>query len=190
MAPAELLVVRHAQSTWNAERRWAGQLDPELSAAGRTQAAALATRLAAEETPFAAVACSDLRRARQTAAILAMALGLPEPASVPGLRERRAGRWEGLTSPEIEERFPGALERWRRGEVVDQPGGEPWGAFTIRVVAALAELARGNFPLPAVVVAHQGVLRALEHHFGVAPRRAADLRGLLLDARLSRLAHW
>jgi 2,3-bisphosphoglycerate-dependent phosphoglycerate mutase len=86
MAHAELLVVRHAQSTWNAEHRWAGQLDPELSAAGRRQAAALGERKAAEATPFAAVACSDLRRARQTAEILAVALGLPEPAGVPGLR--------------------------------------------------------------------------------------------------------
>jgi broad specificity phosphatase PhoE len=190
MAAADLLVVRHAQSTWNAEHRWAGQLDPELSAAGREQAASLATRLAAATPPFAAVVCSDLRRALQTAEILSESLDLPEPVAVSGLRERHAGEWAGLTSPEIEARFPGALQRWRRGEVVEQPGGESWEAFTTRVVDALGGLAAGGLCLPAVVVAHQGVLRALEHHFGLAPRPAADLRGLRLDTQLGRLTHW
>jgi broad specificity phosphatase PhoE len=130
MGAAELLVVRHARSTWNAEHRWADQIDPELSPGGRAQAAALASGLAPEAPPFAAVACSDLRRALQTTEILADALGLPEPVGVPGLRERHAGQWAGLTSPEIEARFPGALDRGRRGEAVEQPGGEWWEAFT------------------------------------------------------------
>ncbi|MCU1376054.1 MAG: Histidine phosphatase superfamily (branch 1), partial [Actinomycetia bacterium] len=39
--PSRLIVVRHAQTTWNAERRWAGSSDPVLSALGCEQAAAL-----------------------------------------------------------------------------------------------------------------------------------------------------
>jgi probable phosphoglycerate mutase len=66
----DLLVVRHAESTWNAEHRWAGQRDPGLSAKGRRDAAELARRLAALDPP----STSDLRRARQTAQLVAPAL--------------------------------------------------------------------------------------------------------------------
>jgi broad specificity phosphatase PhoE len=189
----ELLVVRHAQSTWSSQHRWAGQRDPGLSVQGHTQAAALAVRLAALDPPVTAAASSDLRRARQTAHILAQALGLPPPARVPGLRERHAGQWTGLTSQQIQARFPGQLERWRCGEVVDPPGGEPWDGFTDRVVVALGELATAGLGARVVVVAHQGVLRALERHFGITPCPAADLGGVWLQAQhraLGWLARW
>ncbi len=189
----ELLVVRHAQSTWNAQHRWAGQRDPGLSVHGRTEAAALAVRLAALRPPFAAAAASDLRRARQTAGIVAQTLRLPLPAVVPGLRERRAGQWTGLTSQQIQARFPGQLDRWRRGEVVNPPGSEPWNGFTDRVVVALGELAAGSLGARVVVVAHQGVLRALAHHFGRPPCPAANHGGVWLHAphgALGWLARW
>jgi len=189
----DLLVVRHAESTWNAEHRWAGQRDPGLSAKGRRDAAELARRLAALRPQFASAASSDLRRARQTAQLVARALGLPPPVAVAGLRERDGGRWTGLTSRQIEARFPGELDRWRRGEVIEPPGSEPMEAFTGRVVAALGELAASRPGTRGLVVAHQGVLRALEHHLGVAPARAAELRGVWLRAAqgtLAWLAHW
>jgi glucosyl-3-phosphoglycerate phosphatase len=193
MGAMELLVVRHAQSTWNAQHRWAGQRDPGLSAQGRAAASALAARLAALHPPVAAVATSDLRRARQTAQILTHALGLPAPACVPGLRERHAGQWTERTSQHIQADFPGELDRWRRGEVVNPPGSEPWDAFTDRVLAALGHLAAAGIADRIVVVAHQGVLRALEHHFGSAPCPAADLDGVWLHAEhraLAWLARW
>ena len=70
----DLLVVRHAESTWNAEHRWAGQRDPGLSAKGRRDAAELARQLAALDPPSTSAASSDLRRARQTAQLVARAL--------------------------------------------------------------------------------------------------------------------
>jgi broad specificity phosphatase PhoE len=193
MSACELLVVRHAQSTWNRQHRWAGQRNPGLSVQGRTQAAALAAQMATLHPPVAAVATSDLRRALQTAQILAQTLGLPPPVRVPGLRERHAGQWTGRTSRQIQARFPGQLEWWRRGEVVNPPGSEPWDGFTDRVLLALGELAEGGLGARVVVVAHQGVLRALEHHFGITPRPAADLGGVWLHAQhgaLSWLSRW
>lgn len=187
-----LLVVRHAQSTWNARHRWAGQRDPGLSAEGRAAAAALASRLSALHPPVAAAASSDLRRARQTARILASALRLPPPAVMSGLREWDVGEWAGRTSSQIEAGWPGQLDRWRRGQLVHPPGSEPWDAFTRRVLAALASL--GTRPAdPVVVVAHQGVLRALEHHFGADPLPAADLGAVWLatsDGRVDWLGRW
>jgi broad specificity phosphatase PhoE len=189
----DLLVVRHAQSTWNAQHRWAGQRNPGLSAHGRTAACARAAVLAALHPPIGAVATSDLRRAHQTAQLLTHTLGLSPPARVPGLRERHAGQWTGCTSRQIEARFPGELGRWRRGEIVNPPGSESWEAFTGRVLAALGHLATAPTADRIVVVAHQGVLRAIEHHFGVPPRPAADLDGMWLRAEhqtVDWLTHW
>jgi broad specificity phosphatase PhoE len=193
MDTMDLLVVRHAQSTWNAQHRWAGQRNPSLSTHGRTAASALAIRLAALRPPIAAVATSDLRRAHQTAQLIAETLSLPPPQRVPGLRERHAGQWTGRTSRQIEALWPGELDRWRRGEVVTPPGSESWEAFTDRVLAALDHLAASGIGDRIVVVAHQGVLRALEHHFGVIPRPAADLGGVWLHAEHRTLGwrtHW
>jgi glucosyl-3-phosphoglycerate phosphatase len=185
----KLLVVRHAQSTWNARHRWAGQRDPGLSAEGRAAAAAMAVRLGALRPPVGAAATSDLRRARQTVAILTRALRLPSATVVAGLREWDAGEWTACTSRQIEARFPGDLDRWRRGEIVDPPGSEPWDAFTSRVLDGLAEVAGTDVAGPIVVVAHQGVLRALEHHFGVEPLPAAEVGGLWLRAT-GRQVRW
>ncbi|MBA2326593.1 MAG: histidine phosphatase family protein, partial [Actinobacteria bacterium] len=70
-----LFLVRHGESTWNADGRWQGQADPPLSALGEEQACDAAARLAAGG--FSRVVASDLQRARRTAEILAEALGLP-----------------------------------------------------------------------------------------------------------------
>jgi broad specificity phosphatase PhoE len=189
----DLLVVRHAESTWNAEHRWAGQRDPGLSARGHRDAAELARRLAALDPPVTSAASSDLRRARQTVQLVARALGLPPPIAVAGLRERDGAPWTGLTSRQIEARFPGELDRWRRGEVIEPPGSEPMKAFTDRVVAALGSLGAPRPGTCLLVVAHQGVLRALEHHFGAAPAIASELRGIRLrhaQGTLAWLGHW
>ena len=64
-----LCLVRHGQSTWNAERRIQGQLDPPLSELGRAQANRVAERLARER--WDVLYSSDLSRARQTAEAIA-----------------------------------------------------------------------------------------------------------------------
>ena len=60
---AEFWVVRHGESTWNADGRCQGQTDVPLSALGALQAASLAERLTGQS--FDAVYSSDLARARQ-----------------------------------------------------------------------------------------------------------------------------
>ena len=68
---ATLLLVRHGETDWNRERRWQGHADPPLNDTGRTQARELARQLA--DVPLEAVYASDLRRARDTAAVVAEA---------------------------------------------------------------------------------------------------------------------
>ena len=91
-AVTRLLPWRHGETEWNAAGRVQGQLDPELSDVGRAQAAVAAPRLA-EQRPDAIVA-SDLRRAADTAAVLAALTGL-EVTLDARLRERFHGEWQG-----------------------------------------------------------------------------------------------
>jgi probable phosphoglycerate mutase len=97
-------VTRHGQSTWNAERRWAGRADPPLTELGRTQAREASKALA--PLHFDSVASSALVRSTETASILASALKLPLLAPNPLFDERFGGAWSGLTSAEIEARCP------------------------------------------------------------------------------------
>jgi broad specificity phosphatase PhoE len=165
------LLVRHAQSTWNAQGRWQGWADPPLSPEGERQATAGAERLT-ELGPFEAVAASDLTRARQTAELLTSRPVLIEPA----LREYDAGEWSGLTRDQIADQWPGELERWDQGELGAPPGGEDRRSFEARLQAGIRRV------LPAaagqvLIVTHGGVLRALARAAGAADLRAGHLAG-------------
>ena len=101
-----VLLVRHGQSEWNAAGRWQGQADPPLTDLGRHQALHAARNLGVVD----AVVASDLQRASETALIIAEALGVGPVVLEPGLRERDAGEWSGLTRAEIERDWPGYLD--------------------------------------------------------------------------------
>src|SRR6185369_1281741 len=99
------------------------------------QARRVAAALAGEG--IRAVYSSDLRRARQTAEMIAAALGLPVRLD-PALRELNLGEWQGLTAPEIEARYPEAHRRWREDSVTHRPpGGETLAALQERALAAV-----------------------------------------------------
>ncbi|MEN3314642.1 MAG: hypothetical protein V7605_876 [Acidimicrobiaceae bacterium] len=160
-----ILLLRHGQSTWNAEGRWQGWSDPPLSELGRAQAAEAARHL--DGLGLTSVTASDLDRARTTAATVAAALGLGPVTVDPDLREYNVGDWEGLTRPEIELRWPDQLDDWRKGRLAATPGGEIRAAFLARVTAGLTRVATseaaGACPL---VITHGGVIRAVEQLAG------------------------
>ena len=160
-----ILLLRHGQSTWNAEGRWQGQSDPPLSPLGREQAEEAAGKLA--EIGVTTVVTSDLDRARTTGQIVAKALGLGPPAEDRDLREYDVGDWEGLTRPEIEVGWPDQLAAWKEGRLLATPGGETRSAFLQRIMAALRRVAAATDPgETAVVVTHGGVIRAAEQVTG------------------------
>lgn len=107
-----IYVVRHGETTWNAEGRRQGSLDSPLTERGVKQAVAAgrALRQLLVARRDVVLECSPLGRARRTAEILCRELGWPETAIViqPLLAELRQGTWEGLTPPEIDARYPGA----------------------------------------------------------------------------------
>jgi len=134
----DLVVVRHAQSTWNAEGRWQGWADPPLTALGRDQAVRAAAGLRAH--PPVRVIASDLRRAAETGGTIAAALGRPCALDA-DLREYDAGEWSGLRRSEISARWPDDLAAWDAGVLDRTPGGEDPRALVARMRRAVCRAA-------------------------------------------------
>ena len=152
----ELYLVRHGETDWNRERRFQGHADQPLNDAGREQARELAERLAGEQID--AVYSSDLRRARETAEILAAQLDA-EVVALRELREIDVGSWQGLSWPEIEELHPDGAERWRR-DGHGWESGETYEQLGERIVRALGEIAARHPRQRVLVVGHGGTVRA------------------------------
>ncbi len=171
-----LLFVRHGQSTWNLEHRWQGQADPPLSDHGREQARHAATAVGTVD----AIVASPQVRALETAVIIGEAVGVGPIQTVDDLRERHAGTWSGLTTDEIEERWPGWIEGGRRPD-----GWESDEDVLDRAVGAideiLGELAGGT----VLVVSHGGVIVTVEDHLEVRDGRIPNLHGRVVTARRS-----
>lgn len=173
--PRRLLLLRHGQSTWNADGRWQGQADPSLSPLGEAQALEAAERL--KPGHFCRVVASNLRRARRTAEILAEALGLPVELD-PDLREIDVGDWQGLTRAEINERAPGALADWSEGRSESTPGGETRAHLTDRARAALLRAAEASSPGDRVLlVSHGALIRNFDRSLGLQPQGIGNLAG-------------
>lgn len=183
-----LLLVRHAQSEWNALGRWQGWADTPLTPLGDQQAIEAAGHLqdAGLGTRLEAVVTSDLQRARRTGELISTRLGLGPVEVDRGFRERHVGEFSGLTRHEIEQRWPGILERWRQRTLTQPPGGETDDEFVGRTVEAVHRVAHGHRG-DVLVVTHGGVIRALVGHFGGEGQIVANLGGRWLDVEDGRV---
>lgn len=163
-----IILVRHGETDWNRDGRWQGQADAPLNERGREQAQALADELAGEDVEV--VYASDLSRARETAEILAERFDRRPVRVDPRLREINVGGWSGLTTAEIESRFPGEIARWRAGDPSHAfDGGESYATMGDRVVQALGEIAGRHPDGHVLVVLHGGPIRGvLAHASGIS----------------------
>ncbi|MEU3191795.1 histidine phosphatase family protein [Streptomyces sp. NPDC006992] len=158
---ARLLLVRHGQTVWHAENRYAGISDIALTEVGRQQAEDLAGWALARsrQEPIGAVVSSPLERARRTARPAARALGL-RPAVHEGLRESDFGWGEGRTLAELAADDPERVRAFERdAESGAFPGSEPPTVVASRVCAALREVAAAHDGRTVVVVAHNTAFR-------------------------------
>ncbi len=163
-----LYLVRHGETDWNAAGRWQGQTDVPLNPRGREQAREVGERL--RGMGLAAIASSDLLRARVTAEIAAAELGLTVNHLDAALRERRFGCFEGLTREEVASRFPEAWARYLEDPGPAPPGGESRDELLGRLIPAVASAA-ARLPGPVLVVMHGGAMRALlAEHLSGMPR--------------------
>lgn len=152
-----LLLARHGQSTWNAERRFQGSTDIALSALGRAQATALGQALAGYRVSAAYV--SPYRRARETAEIALRDRPVPLSA-MDELRELSLGDWEGCTVDEVRGREGDPYRAWLLApHDCPPPNGEPLDAVYRRVQSAVERISAAHSDDEDVlVVAHGGVI--------------------------------
>jgi len=157
---ARLILVRHAESTANRERRALGRGDPVLTALGHRQAKGVADALRAE--PFCRVVSSPLQRARRTAQEIAAPRGVPVYTE-DALIELDIGEMEGLTYAHAREAFPEVIAGWSgdAGADVRMPGGESLADVYARAWPFVESLFRAPAAAPIVVVTHNWVTRAI-----------------------------
>ncbi len=167
MPTTRILLARHGETEWNRLGRWQGHADPPLNELGRRQAETLAAQLSGDG--ISAVYASDLRRASETAAIVAAHLRL-EVREDRALREIDVGSWSGLTRDEVRERFPDGFARWQAGEIGHD--GETREQLETRVVAAVESIAHQHPAQAVLVVTHGGAIRALRRHAAGHPGEA------------------
>ncbi|RAV33694.1 histidine phosphatase family protein [Corynebacterium heidelbergense] len=160
MSERRLILIRHGQTEYNATGRMQGQLDTDLSETGLAQVQAAAQVVA--DWPVSTVVASDLRRARDTANVLAARWGVPV-ATDARLRETDLGRWQAASHHEIDRDYPGQRAYWRHDPTWAPPGGETRLQVADRAEAVVRELlAGGAFDGGHVVlVAHGGTIAAL-----------------------------
>lgn len=184
MSATRILLARHGETDWNRIGRWQGHADPPLNETGRRQAAVLAEQLRGDSV--AAVYSSDLRRASETAHIVAGRLGL-SVVEDPALREIDVGSWSGLTRAQVAARFPEGFARWQAGEIGHD--GETREELTERVVAAVERIGGTHEGATVLVVTHGGAIRALRRHAagdpGDALENAATVALALVDGALT-----
>ena len=161
-----MLLLRHGQTTWNAERRWQGWSDAPLSELGERQALDAAAHLGG--AGFTRVCSSDLSRARRTAELLADALGIGGHVFVDaGIREHDVGVFSGRLTSELQEEYPECFvpDRAARRPI---PGAEDPEVFLGRILASLLGLVE-RFPTEELlVISHGGVIGTLERHLGIS----------------------
>ncbi|HEX9015856.1 MAG TPA: histidine phosphatase family protein [Chloroflexota bacterium] len=154
-----IFLVRHAETEWNAARRFQGHLDSELTEVGAAQAELLAARLELEG--IAAVYSSDQGRALRTADAIAGRLGLTV-VPTPALREIDCGKWTGLSYDEVRSLWPADHETWTsRPDLHLMPGGESVRGVQERAMAFLAEIHRAHPGTKVCAVSHNTAVRAV-----------------------------
>jgi probable phosphoglycerate mutase len=157
-AGRRIVLWRHGRTAWNVENRFQGQLDPPLDEVGIEQAARSARVLAGMQP--ARLVSSDLQRARRTGEALAALTGLTVDEYA-GLREIELGTWQGLTRPEVAERFGEEYAAWQAGEDVRRGHGETYVEVGERCTAVLRDAVSAVGPGGVVVaVVHGGTARS------------------------------
>jgi broad specificity phosphatase PhoE len=194
-----LYYVRHGETDFNAQARLQGRRDTLLNARGRQQAVEcgellrdLFARDHRRAADFAYVA-SPLKRTRETMVILRATLGLDPHAyeTDDRLLEISYGEWEGMTLPEIEARFPGALAQRNRDKWdFAPPGGESYRELAVKMNEWYAALTRDT-----VVAGHGGGVRMMMALFNVMSKEEAThaqiAQGVVYvfaDGKMSRYA--
>ena len=165
--PTRLLLIRHAQTEWNIQRRFQGHGDSPITEEGQEQLQRLKSRLAGLE--FDVVYSSDLRRTMETSKMLSGKQRVEEPR----LRERGVGILEGLNLEQIMATHAEAFRAFRSGNKDHQiEGGESLQIALNRAWTFLEEMPEKHPGAELAAVSHAGLIRLI----------CKQILGLALDA--------
>ena len=166
-SPTRLLLIRHAQTEWNIQRRFQGHGDSPITEEGQEQLQRLKSRLVGLE--FDVVYSSDLRRTMETSQMLSGKQRVEEPR----LRERGVGILEGLNLEQIMAEHAEAFRAFRSGDKDHQiEGGESLQIALNRAWTFLEEMPEKHPGAELAAVSHAGLIRLI----------CKQILGLALDA--------
>jgi broad specificity phosphatase PhoE/ribonuclease HI len=158
--PTTTLLLRHGATEHTVRKLFSGSggADPPLTSTGVAQATAAAAALA--DRGVTAIVSSPMRRARETADLVAATLGLAV-REVDDLRECAFGEWEGQSFAEVSERWPRELADWLGSTSVAPPGGESFDSVGRRVRRARDQLIARHPDGTVLVVSHVTPIKTL-----------------------------
>jgi broad specificity phosphatase PhoE len=159
MTVKRVILIRPGETDWNRQGRWQGWVAVPLNTHGRNQARYLARFI--RNVGMSALYSSDLKRAVETAEILAETLGYA-PSYDARLRERNIGDWQGLTQDEMREWYPIEFQQLmsdRAGYAV--PGGESRNQMKARMIAAFNDYLKEDKGETIGILSHSSAIRSL-----------------------------
>lgn len=164
----QILLARHGETDWNARRWVQGSTDTSLNENGVRQAERLSEKLLARGERIERVFTSQMRRARETAEIVARRLNVSLLACE-GLQELNLGEWEGRTWRQIERGWPELFSEWSCDKRnVRPPRGETYSELLerfVRAVRGIARESRGD----ALIVTHSACMLAFQAELNRTP---------------------
>ena len=166
-ALASLVLLRHGETTWNQLRLVQGHNDEAtLTERGTRQALEAAASLAG--TAFDVIITSDLRRARDTAAIVGRGRSV-DIVTTPALRERSYGVYEGGALDAVPVSLAGFVDDLVVDADARPEGGESLNDLYQRVGTWIEQLRRDFHGARILVVTHGGTVRALRAYCAATP---------------------
>lgn len=169
--PARICVARHGETDWNTAGILQGWLDVPMNERGRQQSRELADALSGHR--FACVYSSPLRRALETAEIIAERWGLPAPLCHDGLKERHFGVIQGIPKAELAELNPALLEKiLKRNPACRFEQGESMDEVATRVLEAIMAIGEANPGARVLAITHGWVMDVVARQVNGLPRSA------------------
>lgn len=159
MVVKRVIFIRPGETDWNRQLRWQGWVAIPLNDLGRRQAQRLASFI--RNIGISALYSSDLRRALETARIIAERLGF-EPVLDERLRERNIGSWQGLTPDEMQNWFPDEYAKLVQDpDNFRVPGGESRADVRRRMRAAFDDIIAQAAGETIAIISHTTAINAL-----------------------------
>lgn len=155
-------LMRHARTQWNLDKKIQGRTDMPLCTQGEKDARAWVEKLTRRS--FDLILSSPLARAKQTAKIISLGLGL-EIIYDEDLAEQNFGQWEGLRIKDLRRSCPGEVSRQEAlGWGFRPPEGEDRTEVLTRGRRALDRAAEQFKDRDLLVVTHNTMIKCLVYH--------------------------